>query len=161
MIANLVGFFRHQIGSSIKINYNLPEPQRSDAFDILSHMLRIASAGSAPAPSLRSCLPLHVQNFTGWWHVGVLKMKLSEESDVGVGQRLPRTTFVSDGDPLKMLTGVRNRVAMPTSAFRADIPSTKSNNRELYWEIKRYCRSVIQTLPGEHHTISMFFVVLV
>lgn len=56
MIANLVGFFRHQIGSSIKINYNLPEPQRSDAFDILSHMLRIPSAGSAPAPSLRSGL---------------------------------------------------------------------------------------------------------
>lgn len=88
-------------------------------------------------------------------------MKLSEESDVGVGQKSPRTTFVSDSDPLKMLTGVRNRVAMPTSAFRADMPSTKSNNRELYWEIKRYCRSVIQTLPGEHHTISMFYVVLV
>lgn len=31
-----------------------------------------------------------------------------------------------------MLTGVQNRVAMPTSTFRADMLSTKSNNRTVW-----------------------------
>lgn len=74
----------------------------------------------------------HVQHFTCRWCISVLIMKLS--SEVCVGQQSPRTTFVSHSDSLKMLTGVQNRVAMPTPTFRANMQSTKSNIRELYWD---------------------------
>lgn len=58
-------------------------------------------------------------------------MKLSSQPDVRVEQKSPRTALVSHGDLMKMLTRDQNRVAMPTSAFRVDMLSTKSDNKEL------------------------------